>query len=229
MILHFSGTSVFDNRNDFLNYLLYFNDFRNLDDLFNYLLNVNRHLDNFLDYLLDLDYLFKNYFNFLILGLNMINDPLNFDHLLHLNNFISEDLDLYDLWNLFLKFYKFLDYCRHLHNSLNLTFKGYEFFDLCLNNERLFYRNINYLIDLLNPFKFNNLFDYLLYGDDLWHFNYPLDYLLDDLLHLNNFWCYSEYFQDIINIHHIHYLGSDHPNNSFIHLESSSCSYLDLL
>ena len=143
-----------------------------------------------------------------------------------------------------LDFYDFLDdffYCNdfgnlsddfndsfndvwHFNHSFHNLFDSHNFFDLIGNDHRDFKRDIDDPFNLLNLFYFNNLFDYLLNGNNGRNFNDSVYDLLDDLFNLNDLRDNSEYLKDIVNIYYSHNLLIDHTDDTLVNFQNCATS-----
>lgn len=121
VVLDLSCASIFNDWNYLFNYLLHFDDLRDLNNSLHNFLYKYWHFNNLLNNFLHLDYLFLDQLNFLILNLNMIHHSFHFNRPVNFYNFVSKHFHFMDLRDLFMKFNYLFNDCRNLDDSFDLT------------------------------------------------------------------------------------------------------------
>lgn len=204
-----------DNHRFFNNplYDLLYNFLNLLDPFFNLLYN-----NSLLPYDLHLFYLWHRLVDYLF----------NDDRLLHLNDLLPHHLHLHHLRHFHPLFYYLLDKARHFHDLLlyllhlhDLLYYLVHVFD-CLDG------HVHDLLHLLDFGILHDLLNYFLDGDDSWHFNYPLHYLLYYLWHLHDLLAHLERLQDIID-GRVSYFLVNHLHHGLVNLWIYACLFLYLL
>lgn len=90
-------------------------------------------------------------------------------------------------------------------------------------------RNINSIFDYLHFIDWDNISLRVLNGYKMWDWNNFFNNLLNDFFDFNYFGNHPVNLKNIININYIHYLLSNHSNNTFINLWLNTCLKSDPL
>lgn len=229
MVQNFSGIPVLDNRDQFFNYLFYFNYLRDLNDSFDNLFHNNWYLNNLLNNLFHGHNLFLDNLDLFILFLYVVDNSFHLDNSLNFNNLLFNSLNFNNFWDFFLYLYESFNNGWYFDNSLYSISQGNDLIDSPVINYGLFKWNINNFFDFSNLFDLNDLLNYFVNSDDLRYFHNFLDHFLNNFLDFDDLGDYSENFKNIIHTYNTHYLLPDHANNAFIHFGYGSCLGLNLL
>lgn len=211
MVLYLFCVSILNQRNNLLNYLFDLNNLWNLHNFLNQLLYNDRNLNNLFHnlWLWVHNYLLNDW-NLSDLDLNVVDYSFNFDNFLHLNNLFNNFLNSNNFRNFFDNLNDSFNDLWNFNDPFDNFFYWDDFLNYIGNYNWHFKRNINNLFDLFYFFNFDNLFCYLIDGNNLWNFNNPINNLLNYLLNFNHFRNNSKDFQDIIHIDNTHNFLSDH-------------------
>lgn len=223
MVFYLLCSHHFFLRHNFLDNLLHFNDFGNLNNPVNYFLHNNRDLSDNLDDSLSWDNLLNYDLYLLKSSLDVVHNFLDFNNPFNLDwSFFNPVNNLY-FWNLLDNFHDPFDDLRNFNHFFDNPFDWDNLLNDVGHNSWNFQGNIHYLLDLSDSFDFDNLFDDFLHWDDLWDLNDSINDFLHNLLHFDYLWNNSKDFQDVININDSHNLLVDHANYSFVDFEDSTC------
>lgn len=230
VVLNLLGVPVLDLGDDLLDDLLHLDDLRHLDDLLHYFLHDDWDLHDLLhDLLLRWDHHLLDHLHLLDLVLDVVDHSLHLDDLLDLDDPVHELLDSHYLRHFLSHLHNPLDNLWHLDDSLNYPFHWHYLLHNVGHHDRGLDWHQHFQLDLLDLLDLHDPLLDPLHDHDLGHLHDPVHYLLDYLLHLDDFVHHSEDLQNIIHIHHAHDLLVDHPHHSLVQLQDHSRSYLYLL
>ncbi len=161
--------------------------------------------------------------------LNVVNNSLNFNHSLNLYNLFNNGRNFDYLRDLLVDIDDSLHDCWNLNYLVYDLFNGNYLFNYLGLNHRNLQGNVDYLLHLNDSLHFNDLLNLLHNRNHHRNLNTLLHNLLNDSLHLHNLRNWSENLQDIVHIHHSHYLRWYHTQHTLIHLQHNSSLVLYLL
>jgi hypothetical protein len=119
MILYFSGASIFDDWNNFLDYFFNLNNLWNLYNFFDYFLDEHRHFDNLFHNCFYRNYFLNDDFYSFDFSLDVINDSINLHWNFHFHYFFSHYFNFHDLWDYLLELDDLFDDGGNLYDCLN--------------------------------------------------------------------------------------------------------------
>lgn len=219
MILHLSRTPILNHWHDLLNDFLDFYNLRHFNNFLYYSFHIDWNFNNFFNDFLNRNYFLLHQIYFFDFSLNVVDYSFILNRFFHLHYFFSNHFYLHYLRHYLFHLYQFLHNCRHFYNSLNLFLIWNQLFSLGLYDHGLFNWNMNNFLNFLYFLDLNNFLDLFLHSHHLWHFDNPLNYLLDNLLHLHDLGSHSEHFQDVIHVNYVHDLSSYHANHSLVNFQ----------
>lgn len=194
MILHLSCTPILNHRHDLFNYLLDLYHLRHLNYFLYYSFYIDWNFDNFFNNFLNWNYFLLHQIYFFNFSLDVVDYSFILNRLFHLHYFFSNHFYLHHLRHYLLHLYQFLHNCGYFYNSFDLFLIWNQLFSLGLYDHGLFNRNMNNFLHFLYFLDLNNFLNLLLHSHHLWHLDYSLNHLLDNLLHLHDLGSHSEHF-----------------------------------
>lgn len=229
MVLNLFSCHHFNFLDDLLHNFLYFNNLWHLNDLLNYLFDIDRNLYNLFHDFFDRNNFFlvdNNLFDF---GFNMINHLSHSYWLLNLHNLLNDSFDFVNLGYFSDDFDDSVLDGRNFDGLLNDLFEMNDFILGGWYDDWYFNWNWYFLLDFSDFLDLNNFLNNLFHWNDFRHFNYAVDYLLNNLFNFDDLGNHSEDLQDIIHIDYSHYFLVYHSDDTLINLQSNSSSLANLL
>ncbi len=175
------------------------------NSLHNLLLN-HRHLHKFLHNFLHRNNFLLDNLYLLCHMLDVIDDPLNFNHFLHLHNLLHNSWNFNYLYHLLVHIHNPLYDSRNLNHLVDNLLHWNDLFHYLSLNHRNLQRNIHNSLHFHDPLNLNYFLHFLHDWNHHRHLNPSLHDLLNYFFHLHNLRNRSEYFQYIIHIDHSHNL-----------------------